>query len=68
MDKQLERAIPAEERDVTIHLPKDRMPEAEVILRLAFNLLHRSGSHGSAEVSIDGAMVALGDLDAVAES
>lgn len=45
---------------MTVHLPEDRMPEAEVILRLAFNLLHRPGRHGSAEVSIDGAMVAVG--------
>lgn len=48
---------------MTVHLPEDRMPEAEVILRLAFHLLDRSGSHGSADVSIDGAMVAVGGTE-----
>lgn len=42
---------------MTVRLPEDRMPEAEVSLRLAFHLLGRPDSHGSAEVGIDGAMV-----------
>ncbi len=46
---------------MTVLLPEDRMPEAEVALRLAFYLLKRSDSHGSAEVAIDGAMVRIGD-------
>ena len=36
------------------------MPEAEVALRLAFHLLDRSDSHGSAEVAVDGAIVRIG--------
>jgi len=38
-------------------LPEDRMPEAEVSLRLAFHLLAIPGSQGSAEVAIDGAQI-----------
>ena len=38
-------------------LPKDRMPEAEVSLRLAFHLLALSGSQGVARVAIDGAQI-----------
>lgn len=38
-------------------LPKDRMPEAEVSLRLTFYLLKLPGCHGDAEVAIDGAQV-----------
>lgn len=40
-----------------ISLPKDRMPEAEVSLRLAFHLLTLPGCEGAAEVAIDGAQV-----------
>jgi hypothetical protein len=36
-------------------LPQDRMPEAEVSLRLAFYLLKLPGSQGEAKVAIDGA-------------
>ena len=38
-------------------LPKDRMPEAEVSLRLAFHLLALAGSQGVARVAIDGAQI-----------
>jgi hypothetical protein len=38
-------------------LPEDRMPEAEVTLRLAFHLLELAGSQGVAEAAIDGAQV-----------
>lgn len=41
-------------------LPEDRMPEAEVSLRLAFHLLSLPGGEGSAEVAIDGAQVKVG--------
>jgi hypothetical protein len=41
-------------------LPQDRMPEAEVSLRLAFYLLGQPGSDGMAQVAIDGAQVKLG--------
>jgi hypothetical protein len=41
-------------------LPQDRMPEAEVSLRLAFHLLSLPGSEGSAQVAIDGAQVRVG--------
>lgn len=39
------------------HLPEDRMPEAEVSLRLAFYLLALPDCHGTAEVAIDGAQI-----------
>lgn len=45
---------------MTERLPKDRMPEAEVSLRLASYLLDRPESEGRAEVGIDGAMVRVG--------
>lgn len=51
---------PEADVEVTVLLPEDRMPEAEVALRLAFHLLDRFDSHGSAEVAIDGAMVRIG--------
>lgn len=38
-------------------LPEDRMPEAEVSLRLAFHLLAMPGSQGTAEIAIDGAQI-----------
>jgi hypothetical protein len=38
-------------------LPQDRMPEAEVSLRLAFHLLSLPGAQGSAQVAIDGAQI-----------
>lgn len=38
-------------------LPEDRMPEAEVTLRLAFHLLSQSGSRNTATVGIDGAQI-----------
>jgi hypothetical protein len=38
-------------------LPEDRMPEAEVSLRLAFHLLAMPDSQGTAEVAIDGAQI-----------
>ena len=41
-------------------LPKNRMPEAEVSLRLAFYLLDLPGSDGVARVGIDGAQVRVG--------
>ena len=41
-------------------LPKDRMAEAEVSLRLAFYLLALPGSDGLARVAIDGAQVKVG--------
>lgn len=41
-------------------LPEDRMPEAEVALRLAFHLLGKPDSDGTARVAIDGAMVRTG--------
>ena len=40
-----------------IKLPADKMPEAEVALRLAFHLLGLPSSEGSASVAIDGAQV-----------
>jgi hypothetical protein len=46
---------------MSVHLPDDRMPEAEVSLSLAFYLLSSDGSDGSADVAIDGAMVKVGD-------
>lgn len=42
-------------------LPQDRMPEAEVSLRLAFHLLALEGSHKSAMVAIDGAQIRVHD-------
>ena len=38
-------------------LPQDRMPEAEVSLRLAFHLLDHPASAGEASVALDGAQV-----------
>jgi hypothetical protein len=38
-------------------LPQDRMPEAEVSLRLAFHLLAMPASEGTAEVALDGAQI-----------
>jgi hypothetical protein len=38
-------------------LPQDRMPEAEVSLRLAFHLLSLPDAQGSVQVAIDGAQV-----------
>ena len=38
-------------------LPEDRMPEAEVALRLAFHLLASPSSQGTASVAIDGAQI-----------
>lgn len=38
-------------------LPQDRMPEAEVSLRLAFYLLSLPDAQGSAQVAIDGAQI-----------
>jgi len=42
---------------LTTSLPQDRMPEAEVSLRLAFHLLRQPGSAGEASVALDGAQV-----------
>jgi len=42
---------------MTSPLIQDRMPEAEVSLRLAFHLLTLPGSDGAAQVAIDGAQV-----------
>lgn len=42
---------------MTNPLIQDRMPEAEVSLRLAFHLLALPGSDGAAHVAIDGAQV-----------
>ncbi|HYH23379.1 MAG TPA: hypothetical protein VD995_32590 [Azospirillum sp.] len=47
----------------TVALPTDRMPEAEVALRLAFHLLDQPGSGGHAEVAVDGAMVRVAGRD-----
>jgi hypothetical protein len=41
-------------------LPADRMPEAEVSLRLAFHLLSMPEAEGTAEVAIDGAQIRVG--------
>jgi len=38
-------------------LPQDRMPEAEVSLRLAFHLLSLADAQGDADVAIDGAQI-----------
>ena len=38
-------------------MPEDRMPEAEVSLRLAFHLLAMPDNQGTAEVAIDGAQI-----------
>lgn len=38
-------------------LPTDRMPEAEVALRLAFHLLEHPASAGKASVALDGAQI-----------
>lgn len=46
---------------MTLSLPEDRMPEAEVSLLLAFHLLEHPDSGGAAEVAIDGAQVRVGD-------
>jgi hypothetical protein len=46
---------------MTVYLPEDRMPEAEVALLLAVYLLDRPGSSSVAEVAIDGAQVRVGD-------
>ena len=46
---------------MTITLPQDRMPEAEVSLLLAFYLLNQPHSRGVAEVAIDGAQVRVGE-------
>ena len=40
-----------------VALPEDRMPEAEVALRLAFHLLGRSDGDGFAEVALDGMQI-----------
>jgi hypothetical protein len=44
-------------------LPEDRVPEAEVSLRLAFHLLSLPGAQGSAQVAVDGAMVQVDDAE-----
>ena len=46
---------------MTVPLPEDRMPEAEVSLLLAFYLLEHPDSSGLAEVTIDGAQVMVGE-------
>ena len=45
---------------VRCSLPKTRMPEAEVSLRLAFYLLDLPGGDAVARVAIDGAQVKVG--------
>lgn len=54
---------------MAIELPAERMPEAEVSLRLAFYLLSLPGSGGKAEVAIDGAQVRVhgGEIFPIAE-
>ena len=42
---------------MTYALPQDRMPEAEVSLRLTFHLLSLPDAQGTAEVAIDGAQI-----------
>lgn len=42
---------------MTTPLPADRMPEAEVALRLAFHLLAHPQSGGEASVALDGAQI-----------
>jgi hypothetical protein len=49
-----------EEARMPYSLPGDRMPEAEVSLRLAFHLLDLPGSQRVARVAIDGAQVKVG--------
>lgn len=44
-------------------LPEDRMPEAEVALRLAEYLSEQPGFSGHVEVAIDGAQVRVGNSD-----
>ena len=46
---------------MTVPLPEDRMPEAEVSLLLAIYLLDRPDSSGVAKVAIDGAQVRVGE-------
>ncbi|WP_230534477.1 hypothetical protein [Microvirga roseola] len=45
-----------------LHLPDDRMPEAEVALRLAAFLLDQPKSGSMASVAIDGASIQAGEL------
>lgn len=47
--------------ETTALIPEDRMPEAEVALRLAFYLLAYPGSSEVADVAIDGAQVKVGE-------
>ena len=44
-------------RTSKVPLPRDRMPEAEVTLRLAFHVLRLTSGHATAKVAIDGAQV-----------
>lgn len=45
-----------------ISFPTDRMPEAEVALRLVFYLLERREAVGHAEVAIDGASAKVDEI------
>ena len=63
MDKPT-TAIPEfgqDQAQTTLGLPADRMPEAEVALRLAEFILSLPGSGAMASVAIDGASIKVGD-------
>jgi hypothetical protein len=51
----------ADQAQAALGLPAERMPEAEVALRLAEFLLSRPGSGAMASVAIDGASIKVGD-------
>src|SRR4051812_34062059 len=51
----------ADEAQPDLSLPADRMPEAEVALRLAAFMLSLLGSGALASVAIDGASIKVGD-------
>lgn len=51
----------ADEAQPDLSLPTDRMPEAEVALRLAAFILSLPGSGAMASVAIDGASIKVGD-------
>jgi hypothetical protein len=51
----------ADEAQPDLRLPADRMPEAEVALRLAEFILSLPGSGAMASVAIDGASIKVGD-------
>jgi hypothetical protein len=54
-------AVMADQTQPELSLPADRMPEAEVALRLAAFILTLSGSGSTASVAIDRASIKVGD-------